>query len=150
MTAPVFVDANIPIYASGRPHPLKQPCAELLTWAARRPERVLTDAEVLQELLHRYRGAAQPEQGLSTLDDFAALLRGRVVAVEARDVLVARRLVAGVDERLSARDLLHLAVMRRHDCDRLVSADRVFDVVAGVRRLDPGRWPEWRDEVFGA
>ena len=54
MSPPVFIDANVPIYASGRKHPNKEPCARVLTMAAEHPWSFVTDAEVLQELLHRY------------------------------------------------------------------------------------------------
>jgi uncharacterized protein len=39
--------------------------------------------------------------------------------------------------RLSARDALHVAVMRRHEITEIVSFDRGFDAVNGIRRL-PG------------
>ncbi len=48
MSRPTFLDANVPIYAAGRPHRLKEPCAQVLMLAAERPEAFLTDAEVLQ------------------------------------------------------------------------------------------------------
>lgn len=54
MPSPIFLDANVPIYAAGRPHALKEPCVEVLTRVAERPQAFITDAEVLQELLHRY------------------------------------------------------------------------------------------------
>ena len=54
MSPPVFLDANVPIYAAGREHPLKAPCVRVLELAAERPYDFVTDAEVLQELLHRY------------------------------------------------------------------------------------------------
>ena len=54
MTLPIFLDTNVPIYAAGRPHALKKPCAQILMLVAERPHAFLTDAEVLQELLHRY------------------------------------------------------------------------------------------------
>lgn len=144
---PVFVDANVPIYAAGRSHPLKEPCARFLAEVAERPEIALTDAEVLQELLHRYLGVRDVAVGLRAFDAFAALMHGRVVAVDAVDVAAARAMADEARERLSARDLLHAAVMRRRGCDTIISADHAFDTVPGIRRLDPGRWPAWRDEL---
>jgi len=35
-------------------HPLKEPCKQVLHLAARYPGAFFTDAEVLQEMLHRY------------------------------------------------------------------------------------------------
>ncbi|MCL4540923.1 MAG: hypothetical protein M1396_01050 [Chloroflexi bacterium] len=35
MTSPIFIDTNIPLYVLGRPHPLREPCSEVLRLAAR-------------------------------------------------------------------------------------------------------------------
>jgi len=51
---PYFIDANVPMYAVGAEHPLKAPCLRVLESIARGELRAVTDAEVLQELLHRY------------------------------------------------------------------------------------------------
>lgn len=62
------------------------------------------------------------------------------------DVEVAGALAQSLS-RLSARDLVHLAVMRRLGVKRIISADRGFDGVPGIERLDPARFGEWRDSV---
>ena len=54
MNPAVFIDANVPIYAAGREHLYKQPCVRILRMVADNPQLFVTDAEVLQELLHRY------------------------------------------------------------------------------------------------
>ena len=36
---------------------------------------------------------------------------------------------------LSARDAIHVAVVRQHDVEEIFSFDRVFDDVPGIRRL---------------
>ena len=56
MSPAAFIDANVPIYASGREHPNKEPCARILMMAAEHPLSFVTDVEVLQELVHRYVG----------------------------------------------------------------------------------------------
>ena len=60
----IFIDANIPMYLVGAAHPHKQDAARLLEHAAAAGECLVTDVEVLQEILHRYtaidrRGAIQ-------------------------------------------------------------------------------------------
>ena len=112
MPPPIFLDTNVPIYAAGRPHALKDPCAEILMLAARQPDRFVTDAEVLQELLHRYRALRLWLDGREVFSRFAALMRERVEPVLASDVEQAA-VLADQHSRLSASDLLHLAVMAR-------------------------------------
>ena len=45
MSPPVFLDANVPIYAAGKEHPKKEPCALVLNMAAEHPLSFVTDAE---------------------------------------------------------------------------------------------------------
>ena len=52
------------------------------------------------------------------------------------EILDARRLVEDYPT-LSPRDAIHAAVALRHDLEGIVSADRGFDEVMGLRRYDP-------------
>lgn len=61
----IFVDSNIPMYLVGAARPHKTDAQWLLERAVTAGERLVTDAEVLQEILHRYvaigrRDAIQP------------------------------------------------------------------------------------------
>lgn len=151
--ARLFLDANIPTYAAGRSHPLKESCKEVLVLAARRPDAFFTNAEVLQELLHRYLALKRFQDGRRVVEDFDAVMEGSVEGVLAEDVLLACRLAgryaAGPGSGLVARDLLHAAVMLRDGSTRIVTADKDFDglVEAGIERLDPARIDEWRGTV---
>ena len=147
MSRTAFIDANVPIYAAGRPHALKAACVEILRLAAVSPDAFVTDAEVLQELLHRYLARDLRTAGLRVLDAFADLMRDRIVPVTGADGLAARELgdrAAGV----STRGLVHAAVMDRVACTQVVSPDPDFDRLPGLRRLDPAAVPAWRDEVL--
>lgn len=144
MTPPTFLDANVPIYAAGRPHRLKEPSARVLMLAAERPEAFVTDAEVLQELLHRYLALRLWPQGREVFRHFADLMRERVEPVLAADAEQAARL-ADEHPELGARDLLHTAVMQRLGVLRLVSADAGFDRLSQLERLDPTNVQAWRD-----
>jgi predicted nucleic acid-binding protein len=146
MSPPTFLDANVPIYAAGRPHRLKQPSAQVLMLAAERPAAFVTDAEVLQELLHRYLALRLWPQGKEVFHRFADLMRDRVEPVQAADVEQAARLADKYPE-LGARDLLHAAVMLRLGVHRLVSADVGFDGLSELERLDPMNVDEWRENL---
>ena len=151
----LFLDANIPTYAAGRDHPLKEPCKEVLRLAARHPRSFFTDAEVLQEMLHRYLALRRWPEGKRVVLDFAALMAGSVESVFAEDVVracdLADRYAARPGARLAARDLLHTAVMLRAEWDaaKIVSADGDFDELAveGIERLDPTDIDVWRQQV---
>jgi len=53
--------------------------------------------------------------------------------VERADVERARQIVLGT--RLSARDAVHLAIMRRRGIDRILTFDRAFDGIDGITRI---------------
>ena len=121
------------MYLVGATHPNKDRALRLLEECITRGERLVTDAEVFQEILHRYvtinrRDAIQPA--------FNALQQvvDETFAVDLVAVDQARALLLGLTE-LSARDALHLAVMQRHDITRLLSFDTGFDEVSWVERL---------------
>ncbi len=96
-------------------------------------QRLVTDAEVLQEILHRYvaidrRDATQPA--------FDALL-GVVDQVLAVDGMVAQRAkqIALGYRRLSARHALHLSVIDQNGIERILSFDSGFDAFPRITRL---------------
>ena len=138
MSPAVFIDANVPIYAAGGNHPLKEPCAQILRCVAEDPQFFVTDSEVLQELLHRYLALGRWALGREVLRAFAEAMHGRIEPVRAEDVLAASEL-ADRHPDVSARDLVHAAVMQRMGTGRIISADTDFDRLEGVERLDPGQ-----------
>lgn len=133
MNGAVFIDSNIPMYLVGAAHPNKTDAQRLLESLVVTGERLVTDAEVLQEVLHRYkaidrRDAIQPAFDVLTALVDEVLAVDRAAVERAKDVLLSRW-------RLSARDALHVAVMQRHRIERILSFDRGFDAVPGISRV---------------
>jgi uncharacterized protein len=129
----IFVDSNVPMYLVGAAHPHKSDAQRLLEQLIAAGERLVADAEVLQEILHRYvaigrRDAIQPA--------FDALLGvvDQVFPIDAADADEAKQLVLGA-HRLSARDSIHVAVMRRHGVERILTFDTGFDGIPRVARV---------------
>jgi uncharacterized protein len=146
MTPAIFVDANVPIYAVGRPHPLKSPCVRILLLISQRPESFVTNAEVLQEILHHYLALNRWPEGRDVIEKFAILMRDRIESVSADDVVDASQRATS-HPGLSSRDLVHLAVMARLNVHRVITADRGFDRASYVERLDPADFDRWRTTV---
>jgi predicted nucleic acid-binding protein len=129
----ILVDSNIPMYLVGAPHPHKSDAQRWLEQLVNDRQRLVTDAEVLQEILHRYvaidrRDAIQPA--------FDALLGivDQVLDVTRSDAERAKEIVLG-HRRLSARDAVHLAVMEQHGINQILSFDSGFDGFPGITRL---------------
>ena len=93
----------------------------------------MTDVEVYQEILHRYTAIQRPgaiDAAFESLDEIA----DDVLDFGMSEIRVARDIIAAVDG-ISARDALHMAVMRKAGTDRILSFDRGFDLVPGLERL---------------
>jgi len=132
----ILVDANVLMYAAGAPHRLKRPSADLLDRIARGEVDAAIDAEILQEILHRYRAIRRWEEGRQ-LYDLARALFPAVLPVTAEVLDVARHLLDDRPEA-SARDAVHAAACRVYEAEAICSWDRDFDRFAGLRRVEPG------------
>lgn len=129
----IFVDSNVPMYLVGVMHPHKADARRLLEKFVSERERLVTDAEVLQEILRRYaainrKDAIQPA--------FDALLNAvdEVFGIDQPVAERAKEIVLG-SSRMSARDAIHLAIMEKHKIGRIFSFDTGFDGFPGVARL---------------
>jgi predicted nucleic acid-binding protein len=121
------------MYLVGGPHPNKANAERLLEKLTLERQRLVTDAEVLQEILHRYaaidrRDAIQPA--------FDAILRvvDEVFAVDQTVAERAKQIVLGY-RQLSARDAVHLAVMEQNGIGRILSFDAGLDTFPKITRL---------------
>lgn len=134
---PVFLDANIFLYAVGGEGPHRKPCRDLLKAAGDGALDTVTNTEVLQEILHVRARRAQLKDATAAVRAAAALVRA-VLPVTLEDVLLA----CDVLERhhgLGARDALHAAVMKNASMHLMASLDKDFDVLTEVKRLDPSQ-----------
>lgn len=129
----ILIDSNIPMYLVGAAHAHKRDAQRLLEQLVTERQRLVTDAEVLQEILHRYvaierRDAIQPAYDalLGVVDEIFDVNRAAVE--RAKEIVMGHR-------RLSARDALHLAVMEQKSIERILSFDSGFDGYPGITRI---------------
>lgn len=129
----ILIDSNVPMYLVGGPHPNKANAELIIEKLILERQRLVTDANVLQEILHRYasidrRDAIQPA--------FDAILQvvDEVFAVDQIVVERAKQIVLGY-RQLSARDAVHLAVMEKNGVERILSFDAGFDMFPKITRL---------------
>lgn len=131
----ILVDANVFMYAAGAEHPHKRPSLRFLERVSHRLEDAVVDAEVLQEILHRYRSLGRWDDGKEVYD----LARRIVPVVIPIDELVmdrARNLL-DADHLIMARHALHAAVVLEKGLKAICSFDRDFDRIRGIRRVEP-------------
>ena len=121
------------MYLVGAPHPHKTDAQRLVERLISDRERLVTDAEVLQEILHRY-VAIQRQDFIQRAFDSLLGITDQVFAIDRAAAERGKEIVLG-HPRLSARDALHLAVMELQGIDRILSFDSGFDGYPGVVRL---------------
>ena len=129
----IFIDSNVPMYLVGANHPNKSRAIAVVGNLVRSGERLVTDVEVYQEILHRYTAIRRTDaidaafRSLDTISD-------EILTFGMAEVRTARTLI-GSEIGISARDALHAAVMRANGVHRILSFDRGFDAVPGIERL---------------
>lgn len=121
------------MYLVGSDHPHKTDCRLLLERLVASEERLVTDAEVLQEITHRYvaigrREAIAPAHQvlMQLVDEVFPIDKG--LALRAAQIAVSTK---GV----SSRDALHIAAMEQHKVSTILTFDKGFDNWPGLRRL---------------
>jgi hypothetical protein len=96
-------------------------------------ERLVTDAEVLQEILHRYT-AIDRREAIRPAFQVTLAIVDEVIPIEKTEVLRAGEIVRN-PASMSARDAVHIAVMERHGIRSILSFDADFDRWPGLRRI---------------
>lgn len=129
------LDANVGLYALGADSVYRDACRRLLVLAEKGRYQPEASVEFIQEFLHaRTRRTGNRNRALEEARDFTRTLVLHPVEVE--DTLAALDLYGSVPG-LGSIDAVHAATALRHDSDAIVSADRAFDAVPGLRRIDP-------------
>ena len=129
----IFVDSNIPMYLVGGAHRHKDRSLVLVTGLVRDEEKLVTDIEVYQEILHRYTAIDRPDAIDPAFDVLDAIVDD-VLSFGMREIQSARSIIASVPG-LSARDALHVAVMRGAGITQILSFDHGFDRCDGIDRI---------------
>jgi len=121
------------MYLVGAAHPHKAEARVILERLITEGQRLVTDAEVLQEILHRYT-AIQKREALGPALQAILDIVDEVIAIGKAEVIRAAEIVQN-PALMSARDALHIAVMERHGIRSILSFDGDFDRWPGIERI---------------
>ncbi len=121
------------MYLIGAPHPHKVDAQRLLERLVSDRARLVTDAEVFQEILHRYTAIARLEAIQPAYDALLGVV-DEVFPIGKADVERAKQIV--LERRgISARDALHIAVMEHQQVSHILSFDADFERIPSIRRI---------------
>jgi predicted nucleic acid-binding protein len=121
------------MYLIGAAHPHKTEAQVILERLVAAGQRLVTDVEVLQEILHRYT-AIEKREAIGPAFQLTLDIVDEVMSLEKADVLRAGE-IARNSTRMSARDAVHIAVMERHGIRSILSFDADFDRWPGIQRI---------------
>ena len=122
------------MYLVGGAHPNKDRTIQLLAELSQRGEQFVTDVEVYQEILHRYAAIRRLDAADAAFNVLDRVVE-EVLTFGTPEIRAARALVEAAPD-LSARDALHVAVMRMSGVGRIISFDRAFDACPDIERLE--------------
>lgn len=121
------------MYPVGAPHPHTTEAQLLLERLIASGQRLVTDAEVLQEILDRYT-AINRREAISLVIKVTLEVMDDVFHVEKTDALRAAE-IAENRRLFTARDAVHIAVMERRGIESIMSFDADFDRWPGLLRI---------------
>lgn len=121
------------MYLVGSPHPNKTDAQRLLEKFISERQRLVTDAEVLQEILHRYTSLHRQDKIQPAYDALLNVV-DEILPIDRPTMERAKQIVLGYHQ-LSARDAVHVAVMEQHGIKQILSFDTGFDRLPGISRL---------------
>jgi len=129
----IFVDSNVPMYLVGSPHPNKLAAEHAIAGLIARQEKLVSNTEVFQEILHRYAAIERLDAIQAAFDAVLGLI-DEVFPIELENVERAKTILLG-KYPLSARDAIHVAVMEQRGIQRILSFDQGFDRYPHVQRI---------------
>lgn len=132
-----FLDVNVSMYAAGKAHDYKASCVWVMTEIAEGHLETVIDTEIIQEILYRYGAIRQKQLGVQLAGNLLSLIP-HVYPVTLEDSQLTIQLFdRHFDQGLTARDAIHIAVMKNRDIKEIISTDAHFDVLKGIKRIDP-------------
>ena len=129
----IFIDSNIPMYLVGAPHVHKFDAQLLLQQAAASGICLVSDAEVIQEILHRHT-AINRKDAIEPAMNCLLQLVDEIYPIEKVTFVRASAILLG-SSGISARDAVDLAAIEQHGIQTIMSFDAGFDQWPGIRRL---------------
>jgi predicted nucleic acid-binding protein len=121
------------MYLMGKEHPHKIDAQRLIGRLTSERRRLVTSSEVFQEVLHRYIAIDRRDEIELAFHTLRSVV-DNVFSVREEDVFAAKDLTHA-HPRLSSRDALHAAVMRRNGVKEILSFDRGFDLLPAIARI---------------
>ncbi|MFQ5711685.1 MAG: type II toxin-antitoxin system VapC family toxin [Candidatus Geothermarchaeales archaeon] len=132
-----FIDSNVFFYAKILDREYGEACVKILRGIAEGEIRAATSALIIIELVNALRKYGLGKEARGVVDATFSLDIA-IYEVDPTDVRIAMKIF---DEfEISPYDCVHAAVMKRVGTNYIISADKDFDEIKWLKRLDPKRY----------
>lgn len=132
----IVLDTTVLVYAVGDGHPLREPCRRLVSRIGAGEIAATTTVEAIQGFAH-VRARRRDRQDAAHLATGYAALLAPLLVVDADDLQAGLDLWRSTDGIGSFDAVLAAVVMRRRHLTTLVSAERGFSRIAGLKVTAP-------------
>ena len=131
----MFIDANIFIIAALGKNSKARKCREFLRKIEKGEQKSFTSVLVLDEVLNSIEvHTGSVEKAISGLKKFLMLPNLKICEVNAGQLADSLQFFK---KGLRPRDALHVAAMREHGISTILSYDKDFDSIEGIKRMEP-------------
>ena len=130
-----YIDSNIFFYARIMDKRYGESCSKILRGIFRGEVEAVTSALTPIEVANALRKyGVSTEEVRKSIDAMLSLVLA-IYEFERIDIAESIRISEEFD--ISPYDAVHIAIMKKADVTRIISADRDFDRVTGIERIDP-------------
>jgi len=130
-----FIDTTIPMYAGGKESRFKKKCIKILEDIALNKIIGFVSTEVFQEIIYRFTYIKDLKKGYRIYDNLMNV-GVEILSVTSENLLTIRNLSQKY-KTIPPRDIFHAAVMLDNNIKKIISADKDFDKIKEIKKIDP-------------
>ena len=132
----MFIDANVFVSAWLGRDRRAQRCQEFIEKVELGEQRASTSVLVFDEVLHKLEThTGDREKSAAVIKKLSAIPYLKVYEVTPRQLNAS--LVIFTEYKMSPRDSLHVSTMLENGVEKILSYDKDFDSVKGIKRIEP-------------
>jgi len=132
----VFIDSNIPMYATGTGHPNKEISLNFLKKVAEGNIFGVTSVEVMQEILYRYCSIDNLLKGIEVFDYFSQIV-DEILPVNIQIINNSKNILQKYFKKgILPRDSIHAATMSYYNIKYIASFDKHFELLEDIKKIN--------------
>lgn len=128
-----LIDTTIILYSLGKEHPLKEPCRNVIYRVITGDISANIDVETIQEVFHIYASRNERQRAVKA-GRYLLEIFPEPFQISKNEIFLAISLLDRYPA-LVARDAIHAAVVMSNKLSGIISEDKDFDMIKGIKRF---------------